>query len=171
MPLQIIRYSVLEIILLIIQVLIASHIMLFGVAMPIIFVYLLIRLPLDMNVKWVLTLAFLLGLIVDIFSDTPGVNALSCTILAILRIPVARLYTGNDETMTHVIPCMSTLGIPVYAKYLFTLILIYCVLSFSLEYFTLAYLGRMTVKILASATLSFFIMLGIDGLMRNKAKN
>lgn len=168
MPQSIARYGVLLLVLLLAQILICNHIILFGVAMPVIFIYFILCLPMGLNAKWVLLLAFLTGLIIDIFSDTPGVNALSCTIMAVLRKPVFKLYTGGDEVFSHVVPGISSLGGAMYAKYVVSLVFIYCMLSFSLDYFTFAYFSRMLVKILSSTVLSAALIIGIDSIAGGK---
>jgi len=142
--------------------------MLFGVAMPIVYIYFVLHLPMNLNVKWVLVLAFLLGFIVDIFADSPGVNSLSGTIMAVLRKPVFTLYSGNDEALAPAVPSVNSLGFAIFCKYLFTLTMLYCALCFTLDYFTFAHLGRMTLKIFSSTLLSSLILLGIDGLTGGK---
>ena len=69
---RILHYCVLFVVLVFVQVLVCNNICIFNVATPFIFVYFLIRLPIDMRINWVLTLSFLTGLIVDVFSDTQG---------------------------------------------------------------------------------------------------
>lgn len=158
------QYVILFICLVLVQILICNHIMLFGVAIPILFFYFILRLPMGMPVKGVLTLAFLMGLIVDIFSDTPGVNTISCTILAAARRPIYHTIIGNDETLAVAVPCISTLGVWIYFKYLFTCVLLYCVLAVCLDYFTFVGLKRTLSIAGASTLLSFILMLGIDSL-------
>ena len=168
MPQTIVRYTILLLALLTVQVLICNHIMLFGVAMPIVFIYFLLAPPMNTDVKLVLILGFLSGFAVDIFSDTPGVNSLSCTVLAVMRKPVFRLYTGGDEALANVAPSISTAGFASFAKYLLTLCLLYCTLCFTLEYFTFAYFTRMIEKITASTALSSLLIFAIDGLVGTK---
>lgn len=125
----------------------------------------------SMSVKWVLTIAFILGLIVDIFSDTPGVNAISCCVLAVLRKPVFRLYIGNDEALQGVSPSIGTLGFRIYAKYLLLLTPLYCCLSIGLEYFTLTDWQRTLSIIGGSSVLSYFLLLGIDALTGGRPRS
>lgn len=80
---EILKFALLSVILVLCQVIVFNHICLFGVAVPLVFIYSLVRLPLNLNVNWVMTLGFLLGLTVDVFSNTQGVNALSCTLLSV----------------------------------------------------------------------------------------
>ena len=80
-----IQLSVIALILVMVQVLVLNRICLFGVAVPLAFIYVILRLPLTLSKEWVFTISFLIGLIIDIFSDTGGVNALSCVIMSALR--------------------------------------------------------------------------------------
>lgn len=162
-------YIMLVISMLLVQVLICNHIMLFSVAVPIIFFYPILRLPGSMSVKAVMTVAFLLGLTVDIFSDTPGVNTLSCTVLAVMRRPVLHSFTGNDDTLSSVSPCIATLGFWTCFKYLLICVSSYCLMSVALEYFTFVSLQR-TLSIIAASTLvSFVLLLGVDSLTGGKS--
>ena len=87
-----VKFLIFSIALVLLQATVFNHICLFNVAVPMAFIYVILRLPITMNVGWVLTVGFLLGLSVDIFSDTQGMNALACTLLAMLRKPVFTLY-------------------------------------------------------------------------------
>ena len=123
------KYLLMILCLMLVQILICNRIMLFSVAVPIIFFYPILRLPMSLSVKWVLTIAFLMGFVVDIFSDTPGVNTISCTVLAVVRRPVFHSYTGNDEALAGVSPCIGVLGFWTLFKYLIVCTPIYCVLT------------------------------------------
>lgn len=154
-------------ILLLVQVMVCNHIEIFHVATPIIFIYFLIRTIPGINLNLFFTLAFLAGLVVDIFSDTLGMNAMSCTILAALKRPVLMAYLQRDDDIGSMVPCIATMGLWVYAKYLFSMIVIYCLLIFSIEFFSFANIPYILLMALSSATLSFLILLGIDSM--NKA--
>ena len=108
---DILKFSVLFFIMLLLQVLICNHIAIFNVAVPIIFIYFIIRLPISIGQGWLFTLSFLLGLIVDICADTPGVNALSCTLLAALKKPIYYAYVPKDDKTMDLIPSISPLTV------------------------------------------------------------
>lgn len=158
-------YIALFICLILAQVLICNHIFIFNVAIPVIFIYMIIRLPMNMSVNNVLTIAFFSGLIVDIFSDTPGVNAMACTLTAMIRRPILYSYIPKDDRTKEIMPSISSLGMVVYSKYLLTFTLIYCVLIFSIEYFSFANLQEIIIMSLSSSVLSFLLLLGIDSLV------
>lgn len=127
------QFILLGIILVLAQVIVFNHICLFNVAVPLVFIYLIVRLPITLSVNRLLTIAFVLGLTVDIFSDTYGMNTLSCTVLAMMRKPILRLYVPREEDLTRPEPSMYTLGTATYLKYLLTMTLLYCTLIFIIE--------------------------------------
>lgn len=164
------QFLLLGLILVLAQVIVFNHICLFNVAVPMVFIYLIIRLPITMSLNWVLTIGFFLGLIVDIFSDTYGMNALSCTVLAMLRRPVLRLYVPREEDLTRPEPSMLSLGTAAFMKYLLTMTLIYCTLISVIEAFTFFNPLQLMLRIIFSTILSLIIMLGIDSIMTPRSE-
>lgn len=160
-----IRCILMFIVCVLIQVLICNHIIIFHVAVPIIFIYFIIRLRLSISTNALMTYAFILGLIVDIFSDTLGVNALSCIILAVLKRPVLMAYCQHDDTINDIIPSIKRLGGWTYAKYLSSMIVIYCLIYFILDFFSFANLGEILIMTFASALLSFILLFATDSLL------
>lgn len=154
--------------LILVQVLVCNHIILFNMAMAFVFIYVIIRLPIDLNTNWLLTWAFFSGLVVDTFSDTPGVNSLSCTILAMLKRPMLFAYIPRDDRTKTIVPSLSSLGFAVYGKYLFSMSLIYCTLAFTIEYFNFADVKEIVIMSIASTIFTFLILLGVDSLIVTK---
>lgn len=151
------------------QVLIFNRITLFHVAVPVVFIYFIIRLPINLKLYYVFTLSFLLGLIVDIFSDTPGVNALACTLIASLRSPIYYAYMAKDDITRRLTPGISTMGFFDYSKYLLTFVVIYCLLVFTIEYFSFADVKGIVILSAASSLLTFVILLAADSLIPVKS--
>ena len=166
---DIIVFTLLFIILIALQVLICNHIAIFNVAVPIIFIYFIIRLPIALGKGAFFTLSFLLGLIVDIFSDTPGVNALSCTILSGIKKPVFFAYIDKDDKTKEITPSVSSMGVVPYCKYLVSMVGIYCVLVFSIEFFSFANVSDIVILAASSCVLSFVSILAIDCLILSKS--
>lgn len=165
-----IQFSLLFVIVILLQVTIFDYILLFGYASPIIFIYCLLRLPISLNRNLLLTLAFISGLTVDIFADTAGVNALACTLLAAFKLPVFRAYLIKDIDTDGLIPSISSLGWITYMKYLLTLVFIYCTIVFVIEYFSFFNVIEMVLRIGASTLLTFVLLLALDSLMMPKSE-
>lgn len=164
------QFFLLAVILVLAQALVFNHICLFGVAVPMVFIYVIVRLPITLSLNWVLTASFFLGLAVDIFSDTYGMNATACTLLAIVKRPVLRLYVPREEDLVRPEPSMLSLGTPTYLKYLLSMTLIYCTLIFLIEAFTFFNPIRLLLRIVCSTVLSTALMAGIDSLMTPRSE-
>lgn len=160
----IIHFFFLFIIMVLAQVIIFNNLCLFNVAVPMVFIYFIIKLPVTLSTKWTLTLSFIIGLLVDIFSNTHGMNAFACTIIAMMRRNILRLYFPREDDLTNPEPSIRSLGVGVYAKYLLSIVLLYCTLIFLIESFSVFNLGLLILRIITSSLLSFLLIIGIDSL-------
>lgn len=162
-----INFAVL-IILILAQVLICNHIFFFNVAMVFIFIYTIITSPINMKTDWLLTWAFLSGLAVDIFSDTPGVNSLACTLIAMAKRPLFYAYVPRDDRTIAVVPSIHSLGFGVFSKYLFSMCAIYCFTVFFIEYLNFSDVKEILIMSITSSIATFLVLLGINCLMSSK---
>ena len=167
---SILQFTLLFLVLVLAQVLVFNRLYLFNIAIPLAFIYFIMRLPVTMSLMWVLTLSFCTGLSVDIFSDTLGMNALACTLLAPLRLPILRLYFPREEDLTTPEPCMKSLGVAAFMKYAISISLIYCTLFFTIESFTFFNIGNLILRIIGSSILTFIFIMCIDRLNQRSEK-
>ena len=166
---KILRYILLFFICLLTQTLIFNQIILFNVAIPIVFIYFIIRLPINLKLPYLFTFAFLLGLSVDIFSDTPGVNALACTLISAIRKPIYFAYMAKDDVTIRLTPGISTMGLMDYSKYLLTFVVIYCLFAFTIEYFSFADVKGLVILTASSSVITFLLLLATDSLIPVKS--
>lgn len=159
-----------SIVLILAQVLVFNHICLFGYAVAFVFIYTLIKLPISMSKEWQFTIAFLLGLVIDIFSDTLGMNTLACTILMAVRRPVIRLYVTRDDELTDTYPGYNSFGTFSFIKYVLTLTLLYCGMFYLIESLFSVQSIKTLFQILASTALTALLILGIDNLTFQKSE-
>ncbi len=164
------NFVILFFVLIISQVVICNNICLFNTAIPIIFIYLIVRLPLTLNINIVLTIAFLTGLLVDIFSNTQGMNALACTILSFVRRHILRLYVPREEDISDDGVSIKSIGFTSYFKFLLTIVFLYCAMIFTIESFSFFNPLRLISQILSSTTFSFIIILGIDRIANKQSE-
>lgn len=162
----VLQFIALFVVLIIAQIL-CSKIVLFGVATPLIFIYFILRLPINFSVNWTLTIAFIMGLIVDMFNNTQGMNALSCTILAAARKPTfeALFIRDDDDETGNPIPSISSLGLGGYFKYMSMLVVLYCTVVFLIQAFTFHDITTTLLRILCSSLLTGVAILAIDSLV------
>lgn len=170
MNINVLREIGLALLLLLLQAILFNRIHLFGVAVPLVFIYVIFRLPVDLSTVWVLTVSFILGLVVDIFSNTPGMNALACTLLAFIRKPVLLLYLPHGNDYASEKPSLREFGMWLYVRYALTLTFLYCASLFVIESFSFFDLPYMLLRIAGSTLLTFILILCIDSLNQQREK-
>lgn len=164
MPKTIISYISVFLALVVCQAVIFNNLILFNSAVALVFLYFIVELPITLNVNYVMSLAFLIGLSVDIFQDTPGLNCLSCTIVSFLRRPIFYLYAPRDEDFAGKRLCLSSLGTSTFLKYMLSLVLLYCIIYFSCEALAYGDILRMIIRIVSSTAYTFIVLFTIDSL-------
>ncbi len=55
---ELIKYALIFLALVLSQVVVFNHICLFGMAIPLVFIYFIIKLPITLGVNWLMTLSF-----------------------------------------------------------------------------------------------------------------
>ena len=117
-----------------VQVLIFSHIHLFGYATPLLYVYFVAMFNRNYP-KWaVLLWSFAMGLTIDIFSNTPGVAAASLTLIGAIQPYFLEPFIPRDS-VDDLRPSIRTIGMVKYVYYIAVLVVLYCIVFFSLEAF------------------------------------
>lgn len=116
------------------QALVLGHIHLFDCATPLLYVYFALLLPRD-HPRWAsLLLCFLLGIAIDIFSNTPGLAAASMTFIGFIQPYILTLYLGREDAEDFK-PSIATMGWGKYFTYSSILTFLFCIIFFSLEAF------------------------------------
>ena len=78
--------------LILLQVLLFNQISVFGLATPFLYIYFILKLPVGRNVFFVIIMGFLMGLIIDIFLNTPGINAAATTLVVLYGLEAFSLF-------------------------------------------------------------------------------
>ncbi|MGB3591214.1 MAG: rod shape-determining protein MreD [Nonlabens sp.] len=90
------------IILVVVQVLLLDQINLLGFIKPYIYLLFIVLYPVRNNRTLFLLVAFGLGLVIDVFSDTGGAHAAACMTLAFLRPYLFKLVYGEAYKLNEV---------------------------------------------------------------------
>ncbi len=83
------------IVLALVQVLVLNHINFLGYINPYLYILFIILFPINNNRILFLFLSFLLGLVIDIFSDSGGVHAAACVSIAYIRPVILKFSFGS----------------------------------------------------------------------------
>src|SRR5690554_5441929 len=82
--------------LILFQALLLNRINVFGYATPVLYIYFILKLPFGRNPFYTIISGFLMGLIIDVFLNTPGMNAAATTIVATFRKPILNLFYDRE---------------------------------------------------------------------------
>ncbi|MFI2742975.1 rod shape-determining protein MreD [Zhouia sp. PK063] len=84
------------VLLVLLQVLICNHINFLGYINPYIYIIFILLFPVSSDTRMLfIFLSFLLGITIDIFSDSGGIHAAACVTIAYARPLIFRLAFGN----------------------------------------------------------------------------
>lgn len=131
----IIRRLILLILLCLAQALVFNRFQLLHCATPLIYIYFVILFPKNEVRGFVLLWSFLLGVIVDSFSNTPGVATMSLTATAFLQPYLLMLFLPRDADPDMDVSARS-LGWGKFTAFSSIIIVVFCLLFFMLESFS-----------------------------------
>jgi hypothetical protein len=162
MPFRPLPYAIGILALVALQVAVLNQVSLWGLARPFPYPLLILALPFGFSRAGSLGLAFAAGLLLDVFSDTPGLHAAALVAMAYGRKPVAGLITPKGGYEAGDAPHIASLGAVWYLAYAGMLLLLHHAILFGLEAFTLAGLGRTLARVLLSTALSLATVLLLE---------
>lgn len=135
MTVELLKRAVWFLVFVLAQVIVLGRIHLLGVATPLLYVYFVLQFERNYP-KWAILLwGFFMGLCVDIFSNTLGVATASLTMIAALQPYYYELFVPRDS-VDDLKPSMTNLTPVKYSYYVVPLVLLYCIVFFTLESFS-----------------------------------
>lgn len=149
------------VLLLLVQVLLFSRIHLFGYAVACIFIIFIIKLPRHTTRNEILIWSFLFGISVDMFCNTPGLNAAAATLLGFVRNHLLAAFTQKGMPDDFV-PGVRSLTWGRYIVYSLLCISIFFTALFILELFTVASPLTLLLSITSSTLLTMLFTIVIE---------
>lgn len=119
----------------------------------------LMLLPFDTNIFILMILAFLMGISVDIMSDTFGLHASSLLLFAYLRPIIFNVFSPREGYDVLKSPTIFDMGNTWFLYTFGTLILIYLTWFFVIEIFSFNKIGYLLQKIFLSLIFTYLISL------------
>ena len=126
---------------------------------PIVYILFLLILPIEISGWLLLLLGFIIGLIFDMFQNTPGIHASASVFLGFIRPFVLKSIAPRDGYDTGSLPIPSYLGFGWFFKYTVVCVVFHHFFLFTIETFSLSQMWTVIIKtVLSSAFSIFFIM-------------
>ncbi|MDR0347883.1 MAG: rod shape-determining protein MreD [Tannerella sp.] len=106
------------------QVLVLNNIQLFRTILSLLYIYVIIKIPINLTKISVIIISFLLGLVIDIFVNTLGLHAAACTLIGFARQPLLNTFSEKDM-IEDVSPSYATLGVGSFIRYTLSIVVLH----------------------------------------------
>jgi len=153
------KYIIRFVILVLIQVLVFNNIQVSGFINPYFYILFILLLPFD-TPGWSLpVIGFLLGLSIDLFTQTPGIHASATVLMAFCRPLVLDLISPRDGYEPGSFPTLYYYGLEWFLKYSVILVCIHHFFLFYVEIFRLSDFFATFLRAFLSSALSIIFIL------------
>ncbi len=147
------------------QALVCNRIQLFGCATPLLYVYFVLMFPRKYP-KWgILLWSFALGIIIDMFANTPGIASSTITLLAVVQPYLLELFVPHDaeEDME---ASAKNMGWEKFISYCFIAVTLYCLAFFTLDTLNLHNWGYWLKCSIGSTLLTLSLILTLENVRK-----
>lgn len=152
------------VLLVLLQVLMFNHIHLGGYATPLAYVYFLLILPSN-TPHWLYVVSgFVVGLVIDLFTNTPGMAAASLCACGFVTPWLLNAFAPKERDDEEFLPSATTMKWGNFLGFAFSITLLHCVLFFTIEAFTVSAWTTLLLTIGCSTALTFLFVIGFETL-------
>lgn len=148
-------------VLFVVQVLVLNHVFLFQIATPLLYVFFAITFSRGTPMWMILLWNFSLGLLIDIFSNTPGLAAGCLTFIGFIQPYLLEPLVPRDSA-ENLKTSAATLGNGKFALLSAIMVVVYCLLFFALEAFSFFDWQSWLLRAGASAAITLVLILAIE---------
>ncbi|MDR3268447.1 MAG: rod shape-determining protein MreD [Tannerella sp.] len=143
------------------QVWVLNHIHLFKVVVPMLYIYVIVKFPIQMSRSQNIRIAFLLGLTIDMFSNTLGMHAAACSLIGFMRPPVMKLFV-EKERLEEATPSYYTFGTGAFMRYVTALVILHHLVLYLVESVSLFDPVFLLIRIFASVILTTLCIFALE---------
>ena len=144
------------------QVLIFNNLNLGGYVNPFLYIYLLLILPISIGRIQLLIVGFLLGLTVDVFSNTGGLHAAATTLIAFYRPLYLKAQSPREGYELTAVPHIKVFGLTWFLPYAFLMVFLHHIALFYLEVFRFSEFFHTLLRTLLSSMLTMVLILLVE---------
>jgi hypothetical protein len=141
------------------QVTILNNIQLSGYINPYLYILFILLLPVKFPKVPAMVIAFMLGLTIDMFTNTIGIHAAACVFMAYTRPFVLKVFSPRDGYETDASPNIKDLGLQWWLAYSSMMVLIHHFVLFYIEAFRFSEFFNTLVRVLLSSVITLFLIL------------
>lgn len=154
-------------VLFLLQVFVFNHVHIFGYATPMPYLYFLLILPSNTPHWLYVLLGFILGLLIDLFTNTPGIAAASLCLIGLLTPYLLTAFSPKDRDEEAFEPSHKSMEWTSFIHYVLVASLIHCLTFFTLEAFSFFDWQVLLINIAGSTLLTMLFIVAME-LVRKK---
>ena len=157
----ILRVGLFFILLIVLQVLLFNNIQFSGYVNPYIYIMFVLLLPVEIPSWLLLLLSFVMGLILDFFSGSPGMHSSATVLTGFVRPFILRVISPRDGYEARSEPSMMAYGFRWFLIYTVLIVLVHHTALFYIEVFRFADFFRTMLRVLLSSlfTVTFILLI------------
>lgn len=152
------KYVVIFIVSVLLQVLIFNNILIARMITPFFYLIFLILLPFQTPRALLLLLGFVLGLSIDLFTNTMGVHAFACVFTAFIRPGVLSIISSRETLDSVAAPRIRNMSLQWFTGYAAFMVIIHHLVLFFIEAFTINDFFFTLLRVILSSFLSLTLI-------------
>ncbi len=157
--------------LILLQVLVLNNINFTGYLNPMLYILILLSLPLETSRSLMMVFGLITGLMIDIFTRTPGLHMGACVLLGFLRPSVLQSLAPRDGYEFGMKANINDFGLPRYAAYTGVLVLFHHFYLFYAEAFTFSGFFDTLLKAVLSSIFTFMLIMSFQLFISKRKAN
>ncbi len=165
---SILRFSLIFVLLILLQVLLFNNIEFSGYINPYVYIMFILLLPVEISSWLLLIISFFTGLIIDFFCGSPGMHTSATVLAGFVRPYVLRLMSPRDGYEPGSDPSMIIYGFKWFLIYTLIIVLVHHSLLFYLEVFRFTDFFRTLLRVILSSIFSITFILLLEYARRGK---
>lgn len=159
------------IVFILVQVYILDKIHLHRFVIPVVYYLFILWLPFGLTRISLLVIGFVAGLSLDYFTNTPGLHAAACVLIAYARPFIINLLIPKDTAeFNYREPSPRAMGWAPYTVYAFVLTLLHHTYLYLLEWLDIGNILGFVIKVAATTGISMLLIFTVELLFPRKLK-
>lgn len=165
---RILRYTLIFVLLIFLQLFLFNNIQFSGYMNPFVYIMFIMLLPFEISQWFLIILSFITGFIIDIFTGTPGMHAAATVLAGFSRPFILRIISPRDGYEGSSEPSLFVYGFRWFFFYTLLMVFIHHLILFYIEVFRLTDFFNTFLRVLLSTLFSVIFIVLIDYLRRGR---
>jgi len=165
---RILRYILIFVILILLQLFLFNNIQFSGYVNPYVYIMFIMLLPFEVSSWFLIIISFFTGFTIDIFTGTPGMHTAATVLAGFSRPFILRIISPRDGYEASSEPSLFVYGFRWFFFYTLLMVFIHHLMLFYVEVFRLTGFFNTFLRVLLSTLFSVTFIVLLDYLRRGK---